>query len=483
VELPSPLLEGLTLIDTPGLGSTDMARNRVTLTALDAADALLFVCDASQPILGPELRLLEHAARRVTAIAVVVTKTDRFPAHAEVAAETSVRIAERPALRDVVVLPVSASTAERAAVMERTDPVRAQLLRRISKMDALIAYLAGTRERARLLPAANALRHVTTVVRSLTAVQAESAGAVAQAPERLAELTRRCEELQTQLGDEHAVRVEAHHFLQRMRVRPRHVFEQRVAELRRSYRDQVLSGPASELAGLPSRVEADIADAAQEGLAELAAVYGELDRHLWSRLGYGELHVNSGEDVGDDVEFDVSGSADMPLSRNQKLLAAMPGLRVGVLVGGSSSMIGAIGLGALVAPAVAVGLAAAVAVGWWSTRTTTNRTRRAHLRAWTETVTSDARSVFARTLDDRVLAVQHHVDLVLPTLIRQRLAEIRALQTQAASLTEFDHEQRARARADHDRRMAELAALFERAEELRCRILTGQAEDVEGAGS
>ena len=146
VELPSPLLEGLVVIDTPGLGSTEMARNRVTLAALDAADALLFVCDASQPILGPELRLLEHAARRVTAIAVIVTKTDRFPAHAEVVAETRARIAERAALRDVVVLPVSASTAERAAVMERTDLARAQLLRRISGLEVLTAYLAATRE-------------------------------------------------------------------------------------------------------------------------------------------------------------------------------------------------------------------------------------------------------------------------------------------------------------------------------------------------
>jgi hypothetical protein len=88
--------------------------------------------------------------------------------------------------------------------------------------------------------------------------------------------------------------------------------------------------------------------------------------------------------------------------------------------------------------------------------------------------------VFARTLDDRVLAVQHHIDLVLPTLIRRRLAEIRALEEQAASLAALDREQQAQERAEHERRMAELAVLAERAEELRRRITTWQAGYVDG---
>ena len=79
IRLDHPLLAaGLALVDTPGVGGLNAAHGRVTLSALRKADALLFVVDAGAPMSEPELRFLELAAERIDAVAIAVTKVDRY---------------------------------------------------------------------------------------------------------------------------------------------------------------------------------------------------------------------------------------------------------------------------------------------------------------------------------------------------------------------------------------------------------------------
>jgi len=80
VDVPAPLLgEGLSFIDTPGVGGLDAAHGRTTLAALSDADALIFVLDASAPLSRPELNFLSKASQRVESVILVLTKTDVFP--------------------------------------------------------------------------------------------------------------------------------------------------------------------------------------------------------------------------------------------------------------------------------------------------------------------------------------------------------------------------------------------------------------------
>jgi Dynamin family len=80
VSLPAPLLsEGVSLIDTPGVGGLDAVHGATTLTALSDADALIFVLDASAPLSRPELNFLVKAAQRIQTVILVMTKTDIFP--------------------------------------------------------------------------------------------------------------------------------------------------------------------------------------------------------------------------------------------------------------------------------------------------------------------------------------------------------------------------------------------------------------------
>jgi hypothetical protein len=80
VDMPAPLLaEGLTFIDTPGVGGLDAAHGRTTLAVLSDADALIFVLDAAAPLSRPELNFLSKASERIQSIILVLTKTDVFP--------------------------------------------------------------------------------------------------------------------------------------------------------------------------------------------------------------------------------------------------------------------------------------------------------------------------------------------------------------------------------------------------------------------
>lgn len=80
VDVPSPLLsEGISFIDTPGVGGLDTAHGETTLAALSGADALIFVLDASAPLSRPELTFLAKAAERIQSVVLVMTKTDIFP--------------------------------------------------------------------------------------------------------------------------------------------------------------------------------------------------------------------------------------------------------------------------------------------------------------------------------------------------------------------------------------------------------------------
>ncbi|MGX1159682.1 replication fork clamp-binding protein CrfC [Arthrobacter sp. SLBN-100] len=80
VYLPRKLLaDGLTIIDTPGVGGLNSSHTLTTLTALPTADAMVLVSDASQEYTEPELRFLRQAMRLTPSVVGVLSKTDLYP--------------------------------------------------------------------------------------------------------------------------------------------------------------------------------------------------------------------------------------------------------------------------------------------------------------------------------------------------------------------------------------------------------------------
>jgi len=80
ISIPRKLLaDGLTMVDTPGVGGLGSAHSAATIGALPLADAVIFVSDASQEFTGPELEFLQTARRMCPNVVCVLTKVDFYP--------------------------------------------------------------------------------------------------------------------------------------------------------------------------------------------------------------------------------------------------------------------------------------------------------------------------------------------------------------------------------------------------------------------
>lgn len=95
VRVRSAVLTGLRIIDTPGIDGLESIEGRAALATLGAADALVFVADATAPLSMPEVRFLACASERIDRMIIVRTRTDRAPHWRQVLA------ADRDALASV----------------------------------------------------------------------------------------------------------------------------------------------------------------------------------------------------------------------------------------------------------------------------------------------------------------------------------------------------------------------------------------------
>ncbi|UDY35003.1 dynamin family protein [Dermatobacter hominis] len=143
VTVDAPILERVTLIDTPGVGGFDGSHDRATLAALTGATSLLFCADGSRPLSEPELEFLAQATGAIARVAFVLTKVDQNPGWRDVLADDLARIAERaPAFADAPWFPVAAPLAERS--VDPSLPVEARrTLRERSGIDAVADHLVG----------------------------------------------------------------------------------------------------------------------------------------------------------------------------------------------------------------------------------------------------------------------------------------------------------------------------------------------------
>ena len=154
---PAPLLQYLSLLDTPGVGGLDPAHTAVALDAVDQATALLFVADASAPLSQPELDFLVAASERVDAVVFALTKVDAYPGWRRIADDNRALLrAHAPRFADAPVVP-GVRAAGRAGPARVPAGEQAALVdaSRIAELQHALVELAG---RGHQLQLANVLR-------------------------------------------------------------------------------------------------------------------------------------------------------------------------------------------------------------------------------------------------------------------------------------------------------------------------------------
>ena len=172
---PVPLLERLSLVDTPGVGGLDSMHGELAKEAAAGATALLFVVDASAPFTSTELQFLRDVGERVETVLFALTKVDMFRGWREIMEANRALLAEHaPRFADAVFHPVSARMFETAA--KAPNEQMAAMLREKSGIAAvqmaLQELLVG---RSAMLGEANTLRALSSALGELKAkLQAES---------------------------------------------------------------------------------------------------------------------------------------------------------------------------------------------------------------------------------------------------------------------------------------------------------------------
>lgn len=233
LRVPEPALDGVRLVDTPGVDSLTLGHRHATVAALHRADGLLFAVSAQdQPILRHELEFLAEAAQKVHSIAFMLTKVEDSPAWRELLTENRERLASFVSravtdgamdpdlgqrLRQAPWIPVSAKLAEAAVALEqagRTERAADRLER--SGLPVLRNHLRRCSERRRLVRAAGVLTLTESVLRTLAeTVRDEAAAGSADedaVPARKAEIDAGLEQLRT-LRRERRARSIDHQFL------------------------------------------------------------------------------------------------------------------------------------------------------------------------------------------------------------------------------------------------------------------------------
>ena len=178
-------MDGITVVDTPGVGGLDKRAVTAALQEARHAGVLLMVCDASTPITAPEMDILRQAHDSVGGVIVAVTKTDKNTRRWRAIVEDNKRLISSHMGIDVPVVGVSSLRALDAA--RCIDPARrAELERRSgiaqlrSQLRAQLRQPAAMGQRAALQSITTTLTGIAKTVRDDIRLLAESSTAVEQ---------------------------------------------------------------------------------------------------------------------------------------------------------------------------------------------------------------------------------------------------------------------------------------------------------------
>ncbi|WP_238005339.1 dynamin family protein [Dactylosporangium sp. AC04546] len=314
IAMEHPLLEGVRLVDTPGVDSLTVGHRHTTMAMLQEADALLFTVSAQdQPILRHELEFLIEAAQRVEVVAFVLTKVEDSTAWHELLEENRRRLADFVAresagdgfdakhaqrLLGAPWIPVSAKLAEASAArLALGQTERAHVLWERSGVSRLADYIrscAGDRELARC---GKVLAGTKAVLRALAAGEQDRLLAATESQDalqaRLAEVEEANRDLAARVRERRRFAVEQQFLSREVATMVR----AKLDELRRPY-DNTIAGLTNKsridefLVGLPESIELSLQAAWAEITDEVQGMATEALTEYLGAMGLDAIDID-----------------------------------------------------------------------------------------------------------------------------------------------------------------------------------------------
>ncbi|GIJ56620.1 dynamin [Virgisporangium aurantiacum] len=424
----APLLQYLTVIDTPGVGGLDPLHAEVALDAVERATALLFIVDASSPFSKPELDFLIEASKRVNFVIFGLTKCDAYPGWRTILADNKGQLqAHAPRFGSAPWFPVSARLAEMA--MSMPPEPQAELIResRIAEMQHALIDLA---KKGHSLQLSNVLRSVRSEVirldqeigERMKATDPDPADAQRAKDERAKVAARkRTESRQWSL----ALNTET----QRARVEATTRLRQYVTKLQEDYLNKIDKASGSEMKNLPQEVDRSLHALSvrlshdlefrfrKVGERVLAQVFHphELQyvlRQLNARLRHALTTRPRREGGSGDGAMVAMSSAGIAMMAGR---GAMAGIGAGAA---------AAGLGAASLAIPVVGIAIGLGAGAYMIFKRKSMADKQSTRQWLREVLNDARAALSDEIMHRFTDLQYALTLALDEAIERRLKQL-----------------------------------------------------------
>jgi hypothetical protein len=460
VDAPVPLLERLSLVDTPGVGGLDSMHGELAVEAAAGATALLFVADASAPLTRGELAFLHRVGERVETVLFALTKTDQFRAWRQVAEANRRLLAEHaPRFTGATFHPVSPRMFEMAD--GAPNPQAAGLLRENSGVGALQAVLQRTvANRAAMLGEANTLRALATALDGLAATL-DTARRALDTGEREADALRaRRDELTARRrssGRGWQVRLRGE--TQRARVETGHEVGRQMRDVQAWFRQAIDAADREGLAELPRQVD-----------AALQVVSGRIGAGLGERL----------DRVARIVLAELFSAAELAVIRAQLARQPRPPVvlraperrpataedRLLVLMGFS----GGLGLGRVAVPLAGLGLAAlnplvlpatvvlGLGAGAWMARVRRHAADKQHMRQWLSDALAEARAAIDQLVAEQLIDAEQQLSLALDDVLARRIESIEAELREVERALRMDAAERGRELRRVTARLADVSA-------------------------
>ncbi len=465
VGLNKPFLEGLRLIDTPGVGGLETAHGELTLEVLREADALLLVIDTDGPLAAPELRFLERAAERIDTVIIALTKIDVERRWEELRSADAALLREHaPRFAGAPIVPVSSLRLEQSLALEPGD--RAARRRAGSGIDEL-QELIRTRvaRRSAVLHLANATRVAQGTLAAIVDSLADKLAAVDNDPsfERLLEqkqarLNQLEEDLagwQDQFNSElEMMQLERNRDLgNSMRAIQREYME-RVGKVKKDQQGELVADLEAELSALARRLAYQSADRVARTLEEMLGITGS-EQALTGTAG------RLKDDLGPGLS--LSDAPDDPKLATADKLSVASGFMMGTRVPTLAGMI----LPGMAGPAGILVAGAGVA---WMVLTGRSRKRaigEAELRTWIREQLAEAQIVLRDDFAERMISVRQEIKRITRRQVAERRKELAEAQKEYRDAAAATAGQRDRRKKELGAQLARVRTLQQTAERLQ----------------
>ena len=405
-----PDMDGITVVDTPGVGGLDKRAVTAALQEARHAGVLLMVCDASTPITAPEMDILRQAHDSVGGVIVAVTKTDKNTRRWRAIVEDNKRLISSHMGIDVPVVGVSSLRALDAA--RCIDPARRAELERRSGIAQLRSQLRAQLRQPAAMGQRAALQSITT---TLTGI----AKTVRDDIRLLAESSTAVEQLEAEKTTLERLREESSEFEQRFqrdlavaRTRVTEGLDKALEEVRHEWTQQINADSLRVLRSKPqvftSQIETELAVVMEETVGAMVEEISELASALFPNRQ--ELIAEiMGTTVTSLTPAEVSGHEVEKKTKD--------------IIDPSVLMMGMIGSGALAAIIPVAPLAGAVWVGV-NLGYRAMRNGKQHLITWLRETTASVRTATTRMLDTLITTARTDVMLRYRADLRTKIKEL-----------------------------------------------------------